>query len=491
MNQEEKFNYYLNSCTNLTGKTLSSLPNALKETSILCKWIRNKYDSNFISFYDITDKPTIDYFLNTLSNDSEFMEKENNNWKGMYTNAIKWYGNLLNAEMFFSQSPAKKEINFIKFEDDFKEKESYIRYISAIRTKPFVLLAGISGTGKTKIVRDLAFSCWPLDSKERKAKVPSNYKLIQVRPNWHDSSDLIGYISRISGESVYVPGDFIKFVAKAWGSLEVPHFICLDEMNLAPVEQYFAEYLSVIETRKLVEDTIKTDPIIEKSEDKWYKTLVKEISPDDKVSNIFNNEGISIPPNLIVMGTVNMDETTYTFSRKVLDRAMTIEMNEVNLYGGLEEGNETVLTLEANQLLGDSAEGKDVYPDHKEDCNVILQYLEEVNQQLDKTPFKIAYRTRNEFLMYAINRLRLLKEEDKDIGLRKAMDEMTSMKILSRIEGDDQKIEVSLFDALKKVINDHILKDDNKINEEDLISVQKIKEMSKKLSSTGFTSFWS
>ncbi|MCC8069081.1 MAG: AAA family ATPase [Ruminococcus sp.] len=491
MNQEEKFNYYLNNCTNLSGKSLSNLPSALKETSISCKWIRDKHDSNFTSFYDIKDKSTVDFFLSTLINDSEFMEKEKNSWSYMYTNAIKWYVNLLNAELFFSQSSPKKETKFIKFEEDFKEKELYIRYISAIRTKPFVLLAGISGTGKTKIVRDLAFTCWPLDSEERKAKVPSNYKLIQVRPNWHDSSDLIGYISRISGKSEYVPGDFLKFIAKAWANIDVPHFLCLDEMNLAPVEQYFAEYLSVIETRKLVGDTIKTDPIIEKSGKGWYETLVNEISPNKKVENLFLNEGISIPQNLIVMGTVNMDETTYTFSRKVLDRAMTIEMNEVNLYGGLEEGNETVLEIEASQFLGDSAEGKDVYPDHKEECNIILNYLDEVNLKLDNTPFKIAYRTRNEFLIYAINRLRLQNEEDKDIGLRKAMDEMTSMKILSRIEGDDQKIEVSLFDALKKVINDHILKDDNKINEEDLISVQKIKEMSKKLSSTGFTSFWS
>lgn len=370
-------------------------------------------------------------------------------------------------------------------------KENYGTFITAIRTKPFVLLAGISGTGKTKIVRDLAFACWPVDSEERKKKVPSNYKLIQVRPNWHDSCDLIGFISRISGKSEYVPGDFLKFIAKAWENVEIPHFLCLDEMNLAPVEQYFAEYLSVIETRKLVEGTIITDPLIEKTDADWYGTLVRVISPNDEVRLRFLNEGISIPPNLIVMGTVNMDETTYTFSRKVLDRAMTIEMNKVDLYGGLEESEVNILVIEPNQLLGDAAEGKDVYPDHKDDCNIILQYLEDVNQTLDKTPFKIAYRTRNEFLLYAINRLLLLKEEDKDLALRKAMDEMTSMKILSRIEGDDQKIQIKLFNNLKEVLQKHIIKDDEKLQESDSISVQKIHEMRDKLSTTGFTSFWS
>lgn len=123
-------------------------------------------------------------------------------------------------------------------------------YITAIKSKPFVLLAGISGTGKSRIVRELARACWDEDSEEFTAQKPKNFEMVQIKPNWHDSSELIGYVSRINKDPVFVAGDFLKFIAKAWENSDIPYFLCLDEMNLAPVEQYFAEYLSVIESRK-------------------------------------------------------------------------------------------------------------------------------------------------------------------------------------------------------------------------------------------------
>lgn len=368
---------------------------------------------------------------------------------------------------------------------------NYSRYIAAIRTKPFLLLAGISGSGKSRIVRELARSCWPLDSDERKAKKPKNYELIQVKPNWHDSSELIGYVSRIrkDGEK-FVYDKFLPFVAKAWENLNTPYFLCLDEMNLAPVEQYFAEYLSVIETRKLVDGSVKTDPLLESNE-QWYLDLVHKITTNDDICNQFLKDGIAIPPNLIVVGTVNMDETTFTFSRKVLDRAMTIEMNEVDLEGGLEDSPEDELLIEASQLIGDAAEGKDVYAENKEVCDKVIAFLKKINAVLEGTPFKIGYRARNEFLMYAVNRLMLTDDEDKDFVLNTALDEMTSMKILSRIEGDDQRIKEDLFTGLKKVLKEQFNLDSNDENSTSSISLNKIKEMKDRLKLTGFTSFWS
>lgn len=372
--------------------------------------------------------------------------------------------------------------------------------LTALRTKPFALLAGISGTGKSRIVRELAKACWPKDSEERTAHKPSNFEMVQVRPNWHDSSELLGYVSRINGKPEFVTGDFLKFVVRAWENLDMPHFLCLDEMNLAPVEQYFAEYLSVIESRKLENDIIVTDALLKvdktgKDKDDeltWYEEMVDSLlvdCPDDKIFALrqqFLEKGITIPQNLFVVGTVNMDETTFSFSRKVLDRAMTIEMNEVDLKGGLEADAENEFGEIGGSIIPQVVEGKDVYAGNKELCDNVIEYLEQVNEALDKTPFKIAYRTRNEFLVYAVCR--------GEVNLISALDEMTSMKILSRIEGDIDRTKEPL-DLLEKIVNEKIVaklpkdKDGNAVGKS--ISAAKIEEMKVKLNRSSYTSFWS
>lgn len=376
----------------------------------------------------------------------------------------------------------------------------YRPYITAIKSKPFLLLAGISGTGKSRIVRELARACWDEDSDEYKAHKPRNYEMVQVKPNWHDSSELIGYVSRVSGTPVYIAGDFLKFVAKAWEEPEVPYFLCLDEMNLAPVEQYFAEYLSVVESRKVNEDgEVVTDPILKKSSEDWYRVLTSELTSNDEVRERFLNDGICIPQNLIVVGTVNMDETTFSFSRKVLDRAMTIEMNEVNLEGGLTEHHERIGKLSAAELIGTAVEGVDVYEDNKGICDLVIDYLKAVNEILDGTPFKIAYRTRNEFLLYVVNNLPYNKDEsgeelDQNYIIARALDEITNMKILSRIEGDETKVSAQFLDELKETIKAGLDKIQSDLFESEVnyksISLAKLDEMTSRLSS-GYTSFWS
>lgn len=372
----------------------------------------------------------------------------------------------------------------------------YRPYITAIKSKPFLLLAGISGTGKSRIVRELARTCWEEGTDEYKAQKPKNFQMVQVKPNWHDSSDLIGYVSRVSGKAEFVAGEFLKFIAKAWEDVETPYFLCLDEMNLAPVEQYFAEYLSVIESRKSHEDgTVTTDPILEKSAEDWYRVLTSELTNDDNVRSRFLKEGICIPQNLIVVGTVNMDETTFSFSRKVLDRAMTIEMNEVDLHGGLTKRHESIGKLSNAELVGSAVEGVDVYNDYTDVCNIALGYLQKVNDVLEGTPFKIAYRTRNEFLLYAVNNLPYCKDgngNDLEQGyvIARALDEITSMKVLSRIEGDDTKVSDELLDNLSKAIEDGLKTVSGEENTVKSISLAKLKEMKAKLVS-GYTSFWS
>lgn len=374
----------------------------------------------------------------------------------------------------------------------------YRPYITAIKSKPFLLLAGISGTGKSRIVRELARACWDKDSDEFKAQKPKNYEMIQVKPNWHDSSELIGYVSRIDGER-YIVGPFLRFLVKALHNPNIPHFLCLDEMNLAPVEQYFAEYLSIIESRKLDDsDNVVTDPIIGFESTDAYKSLIDQLFTDDKEREEYlTEEGgkrLSIPQNLIVVGTVNMDETTFSFSRKVLDRAMTIEMNEVDLYSGLTERHEQIGKLGKEELIGTAVEGVDVYEDNKDVCDKALTYLQAVNNALN-TSFKIAYRTRNDFLLYVVNNLPYNKDEQgndlsEDFVIARALDEITSMKILSRIEGDDTKVTNTFLDNLKKTIEEGLKSIYEDFKTEDSVSLLKLKEMKQKLDS-GYTSFWS
>lgn len=371
----------------------------------------------------------------------------------------------------------------------------YIEIITAAKTKPFILLAGISGTGKSRIVRELARACWDEASEEYKAQKPQNFEMIQVKPNWHDSTELLGYVSRVSGKPVYVVGDFLRFITKAWENIDVPHFLCLDEMNLAPVEQYFAEYLSVVESRKLRDDKVVTDAILKKCSEQWFFDLTAQLTEDEELRNQFNNEGIALPPNLIVVGTVNMDETTFSFSRKVLDRAMTIEMNEVDLWGGLDSKYERIGKLSGDMLIGKAVEGVDVYADNKEVCDIALEYLKSVNEILDKTPFKVAYRTRNEFLLYVVNNLPYTIGEDgteysRENVIATALDEITSMKVLSRIEGDDTKVPKTLLTGLKHCIEVQLLKITGEDDKIESVSIAKLDEMLQRLES-GYTSFWS
>lgn len=380
---------------------------------------------------------------------------------------------------------------------------SYRPYITAIKSKPFLLLAGISGTGKSRIVRELARACWDVDSEEYKAHKPKNFEMVQVKPNWHDSSELIGYVSRIDGVR-YVVGPFLKFMVKAIQDPNTPYFLCLDEMNLAPVEQYFAEFLSVVESRKVDKDgNVVTDPLVDYSSTEEYKSLIDQLFCDDAERNAYLTEvggkRLTIPQNLIVVGTVNMDETTFSFSRKVLDRAMTIEMNKVDLMAGLTNRHENIGKIEFADIIGKAVEGVDVYAAHEGVCKKAIEYLESINATLDKTPFKVAYRTRNELLLYVVNNLSWkTDDESEDFVIARALDEITCMKILTRIEGDETKVSANFLDNLGNAIKSGLVEIDkdllqaNKSHKGDAyqpISLDKLDEMKERLKS-GYTSFW-
>ena len=458
-------------------------------------------NSDNVNILDFDDPIEFIEIINKLKANDNFI-KLNKKGNYQYSSAIQNY-----LQYLF----ARKYANITKYTYIGVQKKNIIQesvfstyrpYITAIKSKPFLLLAGISGTGKSRIVRELARACWDVDSDEFKAQKPKNFEMIQVKPNWHDSSELIGYVSRVSGKPEFIVGDFLKFIAKAWENENVPHFLCLDEMNLAPVEQYFAEYLSVIESRKNIDGKIVTDAIVETCSEEWYSDLMAKLTNNEDISNRFQREGISIPKNLIVVGTVNMDETTFSFSRKVLDRAMTIEMNEVDLDAGLNNRYEQIGKLGEVELIGYAVEGVDVYADHKEVCNTAITYLKNINAVFEGTPFKVAYRTRNEFLLYVVNNLPYNKNEQGEeiaqgVVIARALDEITNMKILSRIEGDETKVSKKFLTELSTTIANGLKEisgkeyaSTNGEGAEFAVSLAKLEEMKKRLDS-GYTSFWS
>lgn len=375
-------------------------------------------------------------------------------------------------------------------------------FLTALRTKPFMLLAGISGTGKSRIVRKLAQASITEDLQEKydpksvekgfnrwELHKPANFELVQVKPNWHNSLEVVGYKSNI-GSPHYEFTPFVEFVVRAWKHQNIPFFLCLDEMNLAPVEQYFAEFLSAIESRSIENGEYETDPIIkpfvefgevvctQMIDHLVGKVDASKVVPDSieaKLVERFKTKGLTLPKNLLVLGTVNMDETTFSFSRKVLDRAMSIVMNDVEydkFFTGETENDMAEFDDATKKLLIDRPiRGLEAEDNGAEQ---VEQYLTAINEVLNDTPFKLGYRAANEALLY----VSAAHQFDSSIDVNTALDEFTLMKILSRIEGDKRSIG-NLLDDLQRVINDSYP-----------ASNKKLVQMAKTLQSKQFVSYW-
>lgn len=377
-------------------------------------------------------------------------------------------------------------------------------YLTAIRTKPFLLLAGISGTGKSRIVRELAFMTCPKKLQDEDGTTPGNYCMIEVKPNWHDSSELLGYYSSFNGGG-YRFTKFDRFVVKAWLNPDVPFFVCLDEMNLAPVEQYFAEFLSVLETRSRdKEGNVVTGALVDKQYFKDDTKMKEDLGLDGaddwtiKVRSDLVNKGLTLPPNLIVIGTVNMDDTTYQFSRKVIDRAMTIEMNGGELSQMF--GNSNSLKYRSDEdvvklglFKAPYINADEVIERYQSQAQIIKEKLPEkleaVNTALKDTPFQISYRVLNELVIYlgtlmdeATAKGETIDDDALPALIDQAMDQITLMKILPRIEGDE--------DMFRRSGGTNVLKTLQSFFSEETDSYKKLKEMIDRLDRTGFTRFW-
>ena len=294
-------------------------------------------------------------------------------------------------------------------------------YLS-LKSKPFVILAGTSGTGKTRLVKLFAEA------------IGAKMQLVPVRPDWSDSSDLFGH-NDLSGQ--FHPGAIIDFVKQAEWDKDTPYFLCLDEMNLARVEYYLSDFLSIIETRDRKDNgAIETDALVDTS---YFQSQ----SAREKYGRVY------LPENLYIIGTVNMDETTFPFSKKVLDRANTIEFSFVNLMArATADGQAVAQKLDNSFLKTDYLYLQDC--DDEDLIDTICFNLEELNQILVKANLHVGYRVRDEISFYMMNNKKAkLLDEDA------AFDHEIMQKILPRVQGSSAAIKDVLSELFVKCAGDY------------------------------------
>lgn len=359
-------------------------------------------------------------------------------------------------------------------------------YLS-LKTKPFVILAGISGTGKTKLVKLFAESVGATGEN-------GQFTLIPVRPDWNDPTDLIGY-QDFSGR--FKPGRLTEVMVTASlpENRNKPYFICLDEMNLARVEHYFSDLLSLLESQRWMDGQIVTEPLIP------YTSL-------DRLEDQELYGDLGIPENVYLIGTVNMDETTYPFSKKVLDRANTLEFNHIDLtqlpWSEGDEEKEIVEIAPVSQRFfhADYLNLVNVDAENKELVKRTTNKLVAINQVLAEIHAQVGFRIRDTISFYSIyaERFGLLTEDE-------TFDLQLLQKILPRIQGSHTSVKRVLIKLLKVCLEGESLQVNDLLDDASSLysrwdagkevpaakypqSARKLAFMLRRLEEDGFTSFW-
>lgn len=454
-----------------------------------------------IKIYDILDIKEFNKIYELYYDNTKLMNK-NKKGNNMYSNGLNCYKEFLENQQNINDIDVKAMNNSVNVNSFMRINTSEIckqiqKYINSkgfiynnkdlnnfylsLKTKPFVILAGISGTGKSKLVKLFANAIGANSEN-------GQYNIISVKPDWNDSTELFGY-KNINDE--FVAGKLTEIIKQASRpeNINKPYFICLDEMNLARVEYYLSEYLSIIESRNFEEGKIVTDKLFSND------YLPRENEYCD----------LRIPENIYIIGTVNMDDTTFAFSRKVLDRANTIEFSDVDLdILDFEEEECDPIDIDNNFLKTSFLNIKEALSCDKIFVEKINKKIIEINEILKKGNKNFGYRVRDEIVFYMLeNKIAGLLDEDI------AFDYQIMQKILPTISGSEvyiKKILIELFKICLKNkedlsstadINDceKIIEFDRSKKDEDSKKIKYKKSAEKILMmlrgyEDGFTSFW-
>jgi hypothetical protein len=344
------------------------------------------------------------------------------------------------------------------------ETDLIARYLAALLTKPFVILAGVSGTGKSKLAELVAeFYSASAGPGGGATPAPGNsflfvpakgkpdatrFALVAVRPDWIDNQSILGFVNPITER--YESTQALDLILRAQAAHESTgdkakadrYFMLLDEMNLARVEHYFSDWLACTESRRYRPDnSINQQPVPLHRAEKPMKTTLRR--PDGSSEVVEVPPSLALPTNLVVTGTVNVDETTYGFSPKVLDRAMVIEFDEVDLER-LRSGGGSI-TADGYQLPADLpgfrlATGAD----YTKLPLATHGHLVKINKILEGARLHFGYRAANEIGLFMAIYNGMLPLDPADGEWLRALDAAILQKALPRLQGNRAKLEEPL-----------------------------------------------
>ncbi|PSL25746.1 uncharacterized protein DUF3578 [Dyadobacter jiangsuensis] len=340
-----------------------------------------------------------------------------------------------------------------------------LRFAAALIAKPFVILTGLSGAGKTRLAH--AFAQWLCETEEQVCLVP-------VGADWTNREPLLGFPNALEpGQYVKPESGVVDLLMSAEINADKPYFLILDEMNLSHVERYFADFLSGMESG---------EPI------RLHNGAAGAVPPRVRIS-----------PNLFMIGTVNIDETTYMFSPKVLDRASVIEfsISKEEMQAFLQSERQT----DACNLVGNGVEAAEAFvamacnsmPDSPARSQLTDEMLA-LFEILKPAGAEFGYRSAAEILRFAgvINQL------GAKWPMRKVMDAALMQKLLPKIYGSRRKLEPVLKALGKRCVADPELLDDYLAGKKDLsgpeavhypAALAKIRRIYRNLIDHGFASF--